>query len=194
MKVAVYARFNNQKAELLARTGREGWDFQYFEEQETPRGTRPVKYRLYQRLLKKEFDAVIVWDLNAWAQSFNELIPEIDRLYKRDVKFITLKTSIDLTNELARYQYQIIRDFAEFQKKLASDKIKEKFFTDKDGITRSKKTKKAVGLRGKDKRKRRKAGYYNRWAKKTIVVNSMFFLIGKFRLKLLYNQVIYKGV
>lgn len=171
MKVAVYARTKNQKDELLARASREGWHHQYFEEQETTRKTRPVKYALYQKLLKSEYDAVFVWDLNAWAQSFNELIPEIYRLYQRDVLFITLKNSIDLTNELAIYQYQIIRDFAEFQKKLESDKIKEKFYTDKDGITRAKKTGLAVGKRGKDKRKRRKSGYYERWSKKTGVVN-----------------------
>lgn len=162
IKVAVYARQKSQKEELMKKTTKECWEFQYFEEKENLRGTRPVKYALYQKLLKSKFDAVLVWDLNSWANSYDELIPEIYRFYQRDVLFITLKTSIDLTNELTFCQFQTIEAFAQFKNKLRSNKIKDKFFVDSEGITRVKKSKKPVGKRGKDRKKRKRSGYIKR--------------------------------
>jgi len=94
-KVALYARVStieqnpeNQKAALIKRAEREDWDYEYFPEKESTRKTRPINYQLYQKLLRNEYDAVLVWKLDRWGRSVKELVTEIGTLYNRGVKFI----------------------------------------------------------------------------------------------------------
>ena len=54
MKVALYARVSTidqnpemQKKSLVEKAHREGWEYQYFEEKESTRKTRPIKYEIY---------------------------------------------------------------------------------------------------------------------------------------------------
>jgi len=67
MKVALYVRVSTkdqnlkmQRYALIDKAEREGWDYEIFEEKESTRKTRPVKYALYQRLLNKDFEGVCV--------------------------------------------------------------------------------------------------------------------------------------
>lgn len=177
-KVALYSRVStkeqnpeNQKEALVGKAKREGWEYDYFEETESTRKTRPVKYKLYQRLLKKEYDAVLVWKLDRWGRSVMELVTEIETLYNRGVKFISITDPVDLTTDTGWLQFQIISAFAEFERRLISTRTKEAFYKDKEGVTRSRKTGKPVGKRGRDTKRRRKRGYYERWSKKREAVN-----------------------
>jgi len=162
MKVALYARVSTvdqdltmQHKALVNKAESEGWEYDYFAEKESTRKTRPVKYNLYQRLLKKEFEAVCVWQLNRWARSTRELANEVKILWNRGVKFISLKENIDLSDATGRLQFNIISAFAEFERDMISERTKE-------GLKHAKN----VGKRGKDKGKRSKSGYYLRHAKK----------------------------
>jgi len=172
-KVALYSRVStidqnpeNQKDALVNRAKRERWEYKYFEEKESTRKTRPVKYNLYQRLLKKEFDAVIVWKLDRWGRSVKELVTEIETLFNRGVKFISIMDPIDLSTDTGWLQFQIISAFAEFERRIISTRTKEGFYKDKKGIIRSKKSGKPVGKRGPDKKRRNRSGYYQRWNKR----------------------------
>ena len=99
--------------------------------------------------------AVIVWKIDRWARSAIELSREIETLYKRNVKFISLSDPIDLSSDSGWLQFQIISVFAEFERRLISSRTRE-------GL----KNAKNIGKRGKDKRPRRKSGYYVRWERK----------------------------
>ena len=75
MKVALYSRVSTleqnpqmQRKALVNKAETEGWEYEYFEEKESTRKTRPVKYALYQRLLRNEFDGVCVWKIDRWAR------------------------------------------------------------------------------------------------------------------------------
>ena len=162
MKVALYARVSTDKQELdmqrnalYKKAMDEGWDFYYFQEKESTRKTRPVKNNLYHRLLKKEFDAVCIWKLDRWARSTQELSNEVKILWERGVKFISLKENIDLTSATGRLQFNIFSAFAEFERDMISERTKE-------GLQNAKN----VGKRGKDKKPRKKGGYYLRYANK----------------------------
>ena len=79
-KVAIYTRVSTkdqnlemQKKALIDKAQNEGWEYELFEEKESTRKTRPIKYQLYQRLLNKEFDAVVVWKIDRWARSTKEI-------------------------------------------------------------------------------------------------------------------------
>ena len=162
MKIALYARVSKidqdptlQKKALISKAQKEGWDYEYFEERESTRKTRPVKYALYQRLLKKEYDGICVWMLSRFARSVTELADEVTTLYNRGILFISLKENIDLGSAVGRLQFNIFSAFAEFERDLISERTKEAL-----------KYAKNVGKRGKDKKERRKAGYLLRYAKK----------------------------
>ena len=97
MKVALYVRVSTQeqnpemqKKALIEKAEREGWDYEFFMEKESSRKTRPIKYDLYQRLLRKEFDAVVVWKIDRWAQSIQELSRAVTTLFNKDVKLFLI--------------------------------------------------------------------------------------------------------
>jgi len=162
MKVAIYVRVSTQEQNpkmqeqtLIEKAEKEGWDYEIFVEKESTRKTRPIKYQLYQHLLKKEYDAVMVWKLDRWARSAQELIREVTILDDRGVKFISFTDNIDLSSASGRLQFNVIAAFAQFERDIISERTKE-------GLKRAKN----VGKRGKDKKPRRKSGYHLRWANK----------------------------
>ena len=162
MKVALYSRVSTQEQNpemqrkaLVEKAKREGWEYELFEEKESTRKTRPLKYLLYQRLLDKEFDGVCVWKIDRWARSTQELSREVTTLFNKGVKFISLTDDIDLSSASGKLQFNIISAFAQFERDIISERTKE-------GL----KGKKNVGKRGKDKKRRRRSGYYQRWSKK----------------------------
>jgi len=160
VKAALYSRVSTdgqdqkkKKNALILRAEKEGWDYDYFEERESTQKTRPIKFELYQCALRGDYDIICVWKIDRWARSAIELSREIETLYKRGVKFISLSDPIDLSSDTGWMQFQIISVFAEFERRLISTRTKE-------GL----KNAKNVGKRGRDKRPRRKSGYYLRWA------------------------------
>ena len=172
MKIALYARVStldqhpeNQKHQLVHFAEKEGYQYEFFEEKETTRKTRPVKNELYHRLLKKEFDGVVVTALTRWARSLTELVREVTILWDKGVKFISLKENIDLSSATGRLQFHMFCAFAEFERDLISERTKEAFYTDNEGVVRSIEKNKPVGKRGKDKAitKRSKTSYYQGW-------------------------------
>lgn len=77
------------KKALIEKATREGWEYWVFEEKESTRKTRPIKYELYQRLLSKDCDCVCVWKIDRWARSTQELSREVTTLFNKSVKFLT---------------------------------------------------------------------------------------------------------
>ena len=167
MKVALYSRVSttlqtteNQNIRLIEFTTNKGWKYEMFEETETTRKTRPVKQALLQKLRAREFDAVIIYKLDRWARSSTELILETKELLDKNVGFISISDNIDLSTAGGRLQFQILAAFAEFERSLISERTKE-------GLRRAKKTKTLGRPPGsKDKKPRKKTGYYLREANK----------------------------
>jgi DNA invertase Pin-like site-specific DNA recombinase len=163
MKVALYARVSTQeqnpemqKKALIEKAEKEGWDFTLFEEKESTRKTRPIKYALYQRLLEKEYNGVCVWKLDRWGRSVQELAREITTLYNKGIMFISVTDNIDLSSASGRFQFHVFCAMAEFERALISERTIE-------GLKHAKN----VGKRGKDKGRRRRSGYYQRWINKS---------------------------
>jgi len=162
--VALYARVSTneqdpemQKKALIKKADVEGWTYNLFEERESTRKSRPIKYDLYQRLLNKEYDAIVVWKLDRWARSTQEASREIETLFNRKVPFISLTENIDLSTASGRLQFNVISAFAQFERDIISERTKE-------GLKHAKN----VGKRGPDKRPRKKSGYYLRHASKKV--------------------------
>ena len=136
-----------------------GWEYDYYEEKQSTRKTRPIKEALYKKLCQKEYDAVVVWKLFRWARTLQEAIREINILvFEKNVKFISVTDNIDLSTATGRLYFHILCAFGEFERDLLSERTRE-------GLAVSKK-KPGRPKGSTDKKKRRKSGYYQRWATK----------------------------
>jgi putative DNA-invertase from lambdoid prophage Rac len=166
MKYALYARVStneqtneNQRIRLVEYCTAKGIEFDYFEETESSRKTRPIKAKLLNKLRKKEYFGVIVCKLDRWARSSSELINELQELVDKGIAFISIQDSIDLTTAAGRMHFHILAAFAEFERSLISERTKE-------GLNRAKVQGKQLGRPkgSKDANKRVNSGYLARFA------------------------------
>lgn len=170
-KYALYARVStndqtceNQILQLIEYAKRQNWSYQIFEEKESSRNTRPIKEFLKKQLRKKAFDGLLVWKLDRWGRSTRELVTELDEFIHRGINFVSYQDNIDLSTPQGKFMAQILSAFAEFERDMISDRTKA-------GLERAKSQGKKLGRPpgSKDKKVRRKSGYYLRWtdSKKT---------------------------
>lgn len=153
MKVAIYLRVStqdqnleNQKIPLCQYAEKMGWDYEIFEEKETTRKTRPVQWELYNRLLKREFDGLLIYKFDRWARSTKELVEHIENLLSKGLKIISYSESVDLSSSMGRAMLTIISAFAQLER----DIIRERTLA---GLARAKAQGKKLG------RPRKKRGY-----------------------------------
>jgi len=168
MKIAIYCRVStdeqtpeNQMIRLTEYADEKGWEYDIYSEIESTRKTRPVKVELLHKLRNDKYDGVLIYKLDRWARSSTELILEIDELTSKGLTFISLTENLDFSTSTGRLHFQILSAFAEFERSLISERTKE-------GIYRAKMKGKTLGRPkgSKDRKKRRRAGYILREARK----------------------------
>ncbi len=168
MKTAIYCRTSkidqnpkNQRLELEKYAKAMGYDYVVFEEKETTKKTRPIKNQIFQDALKKKYDLILVWKLDRWARSMQELINDLEILKQNKVQFRTLKENLILDdNPTNKLMINILSSFAEFER----DIIRERTMA---GLERARKQGKKLGRPkgSKDQKVRKKGGYYMRYQK-----------------------------
>jgi len=128
-KLALYIRTSkrdqnpkNQLLQLIEYCNRNEIDYMVFEEQESTRKTRPIKYDLMQRLRKREYDGVLIWKLDRWARSLTELVGEVTELTDKGLHFIVLTQPIDTSSAGGRLFLQILGAFAEFEREIIRER------------------------------------------------------------------------
>lgn len=172
MRVAIYARNStneerqnpeSQLRPIRERCRREDWDFEVFQEFASgAKETRPELDRMMKRVRNKEFDAVMVWRLDRLGRSLKHLLQLIEEFSNRNVKFISLTEGFDTTTPQGELFFHIASAFAQFERKLIQERINA-------GLERAKAEGKRLGrpIGSKDRKRRRKSGYLQRWTKKT---------------------------
>jgi len=168
IKTAIYCRTSktdqnpeNQRIELEKFAKAMNYDYVVFEERETTKKTRPIKNQIFQDALKKKYDLILVWKLDRWARSMQELINDLELLKQNKVEFRTLKENIVLDNNPTnKLMINILSSFAQFER----DIIRERTLA---GLERARKQGKKLGRPkgSKDKKIRKKGGYYLRYNK-----------------------------
>ena len=163
MKVAIYVRVSrtdqvleNQINPLVNYCKRMEYDFEIFKEKESTRKTRPVQWDLYNRLLRKEFDGLIIYKFDRWARSTKELIEHIENLVNKNVMVYSLTENIDLSTSMGRAMLTILSAFAQLER----DIIRERTLA---GLARAKAQGKKLG------RPRKKRGYVLKGNKNTLI-------------------------
>lgn len=130
MKVAVYIRVSridlnpeNQKLELERFCKSMGYDYEIFEEKESTRKTRPIKNSIYQEAIQKKYDMILVYKLDRWARSLQELINDFNQLQINKVSFKSLKDGITLDEDPRNMlMIQILGAFAEFERAMIRER------------------------------------------------------------------------
>ena len=129
MKIAIYIRTSkrdmnpdNQRLQLEQHAKLKGWEYTIFEEKESTRETRPIKQEVLNLTRKGAFNGIMVWKLDRWARSSQELIMEVNELTSKGKEFIVLTQPIDTTNANGRLFLQILSAFAEFERELISER------------------------------------------------------------------------
>lgn len=129
MKIAIYIRVSkrdmnpeNQEIALVRHAKAKGWVYEVFEEIETTRKTRPIKQEVINLLRKGKFGGVLIWKLDRWARSLQELILDIDDIVNRNKQFIVLTAPIDTTTASGRLFLHILGAFAEFEREIIRER------------------------------------------------------------------------
>ncbi len=164
-KAIIYCRVStqeqtteNQKIRLVKYAEDQGWEYQLFEEQMSSRKTRPIKQHVLDMLRKKEFTTLLIYKLDRWARSSQELIMDFNELYNKGINIVSVSDNIDLGTATGRLQFHILSAFASFERDLIRERTLE-------GLHRARMQGKILGRpKGrKDKHPRKKGGYYLRY-------------------------------
>ena len=154
LKVAIYVRVSridlhpeNQILELEQYAKAMGWDYTIYEETESTRKTRPLKNIVFQQAVQKKIDLILVYKLDRWARSLQELINDFNILQQHKVEFRSLKDNIVLNDDPRNMlMIQILGAFAEFERAM----IRERTLA---GLARARAEGKTLGRPRKNKTK-----------------------------------------
>jgi len=112
----------NQLNQLKEHCKNKDWDYVAFQEIETTRKTRPVKQEVLKLLRQGKYDGVLIWKLDRWARSLQELIMDIEQITSRGKDFIVLTQPIDTISASGRLFMQILGAFAEFEREIIRER------------------------------------------------------------------------
>ncbi len=153
MKVAIYLRvsrtdqiLDNQKLPLVKYCESKGYEYEIFEEKESTRKTRPVQWELYNKLLRKEFDGLVIYKFDRWARSSKELINHIEALMEAGIFVFSYSEALDLNTSMGRAMFTVMSAFAQLER----DIIRERTLA---GLARAKAQGKKLGRPFRIKRK-----------------------------------------
>jgi len=100
-----------------------GQEYEIFEEIESTRKTRPIKQKLMLDSIGHQFNAIIVWKLDRWARSLQELIYDIGILRQHKVEFFSLKDNLKVDDSPANtFILHILGAFAEFERSIIRER------------------------------------------------------------------------
>src|SRR3972149_5914723 len=130
MKVAIYVRVSrvdlnpeNQQVELEKYAKAQGWEYQIFEEKESTRKTRPIKKEVFDKACKREFDCILIYKLDRWARSLQELINDFTILQNNKVEFRSLGENITLNQDPRNMlMIHMLGAFAEFERAMIRER------------------------------------------------------------------------
>lgn len=130
MQCCIYCRTSkvdmnpeNQKLELERYAKAMNYDYEIFEEQESTRKTRPIKNQIFQDAISRKYDMILVWKLDRWARSLQELVNDLNILKQHNVQFFSLKDNIKLDdNPSNMLMIHILGAFAEFERAIIRER------------------------------------------------------------------------
>lgn len=167
MKYAVYCRVSTEEQTLdqqripcVERCEREGWEYQVFEEKISgAKESRTQLDLMMQAVRAREFDGVMVYKLDRLGRSLKHLLQIIEELNNKGIAFLSLSEGFDTMTPMGRFGVSIMGALAQMEREMISERTKIKLdYLKKKGVRLGR----PPGA--KDRKPRRKAGYYSRWS------------------------------
>lgn len=171
MKIAIYCRVSTKDKqdittqetylkEYASREGLEVYNLYSDIGESGSKDSRPKFDIMLSDMREGLFKGILVYKLDRIGRSLSHLVKLFEEFKKRNIEFVSATQSINTTTPEGRMFLHILMTLAQYERELTVSRIKA-------GLERAKKQGKLIGKRGKDKKKRRKSGYYQRWSKKT---------------------------
>jgi putative DNA-invertase from lambdoid prophage Rac len=134
MIAAIYARVSTedqhcelQLAELGGFAARSGWDTaQYIDKLSGKAGVRrPQLEKLLADARLRKFDIVLVWKLDRFSRSLQDLMSQVETLDRAGVRFIVPSMNIDTDQKspMGRFIIHMFGAFAEFERALIVERV-----------------------------------------------------------------------
>ena len=123
--------------------------------------SRPQLDLMLQDMRKKLFDCIIVWKFDRLGRSTAHLLQVLEELRNKNIRLIATSQNIDTSTPMGKFFFTILSGFAEMEREMIRERIKL-------GLARRRKQGKPVGRQkgSKDKSRRKRLGYFERWAGK----------------------------
>lgn len=135
MIAAIYARVSTsdqkcdlQLTELRAYAQRSGWETAEYIDQGVSgmKRSRPALDRLMNDARLRKFDVVLVWKLDRFGRSLQQLVGNVHELDRVGVRFIAVTQSIDTDQKspMGKFLLNLFAAFAEFERDLIVERVK----------------------------------------------------------------------
>lgn len=85
---------------------------------------RPKRSELINQAKRRQIDVIIVWKLDRWGRSVNDLFHTLHELNGLGVGFISLTEALDLTTATGRAMAGLLAIFAEFEREILRERVK----------------------------------------------------------------------
>ncbi len=170
MKVALYLRVStadqttlNQELELNQFCKMQGFEvFKIYKDEgiSGSKTTRPALDLMLQDMRKGCFESVVVWKFDRLGRSAQHLLQVLEEMKNKKVRLIATAQNIDTSNSMGKFFFTILSAIGELEREMIRDRINL-------GLKRAKIQGKKLGrpTGSKDKKKRKKGGYYLRYQK-----------------------------
>lgn len=162
IRIALYARVSrddlhceNQKLQLERWAAKQepGDTYEYFEETESTRKSRPIKEKILNLFRSGNINGIACVRLDRFARSGIELALNVNEIIDNGGRFVSINNGFDFNrnnwNATQQLQFAIFAAFAEFERELIRERTLE-------GLARAKAQGKKLGRRpgSKDKKQR----------------------------------------
>jgi DNA invertase Pin-like site-specific DNA recombinase len=114
-----------QLTELGGFAERMRWEKVVYLERESTRKKRPQLEALMEAARRREFDVVLVWKLDRFGRSVQELVANIQDLDRAGIRFIAPSQSLDTDqrNPTSKLLLHILASVAEFERDLIRERV-----------------------------------------------------------------------
>ena len=170
IRTAIYTRVSTidkgqtleqQELPLIEYCKKEGWEYEVFKDFASgAKESRPQLDMMMQRVRAGEVNSILIFRLDRLGRSLKHLLQLVEELNNKKIRFICLTQNIDTNTPQGMFFLQILGAAAEFERQLLRERIKDK-------LNYLKSTGKLLGRPqgSKDKKRRKKGGYYLRYLK-----------------------------
>ena len=86
--------------------------------------TRPKREELINQARRRQIDVIVVWKLDRWGRSVNDLFHTLNELNCLGVGFISLTEALDLTTATGRAMAGLLSIFSEFEREILRERVK----------------------------------------------------------------------